>query len=90
VHGEEGPAHHAAGIKKATIASISGVPKFNTFRMKGVVHGQRETILVDGGDSHNFIDIAMVERIHIPTMDFEGFLVEVAGGCIMACDMYIP
>jgi hypothetical protein len=47
-------------------------------------------MLVDGGASHNFIDIAMVERRHIPTVDFEGFLVEVAGGRTMACDRYIP
>jgi hypothetical protein len=69
--------YHATWIKKATIVPISGVPKFNTFRMKGVVHGQWATILVDGGTSHNFIDISMVERRHIPTMGFEGFLVEV-------------
>jgi hypothetical protein len=45
---------------------------------------------VDGGYSNNFIDIAMVKRKCIPTMDFEGFLVEVAGGHTMACDKYIP
>jgi hypothetical protein len=37
---EDGPMHHSAGIKKATIASISGVPMFNTFWIKGVVQGQ--------------------------------------------------
>jgi hypothetical protein len=88
--GEEVPPHHDAGIKKVTLASISIVPKFNTFRMKGVLQGHRETMLVDGGASHNFIDIAMVERRHIPMVDFEGFLVEVAGGRTMACDKYIP
>jgi hypothetical protein len=99
-HKEEEEALHAqgneaslppdVGLKKVTIASMSGVPKFNTFRIKGVVQGQRETMLIDGGASHNFIDMAMVERRHIPTVDFEGFLVEVAGGRTMACDRYIP
>ena len=84
------PPHHDAGIKKVTLASISDVPKCNTFRMKGVLQGHRETVLVDGGASHNFIDIAMFERRHIPTMDFEDVLVEVAGGRTMACDRYIP
>jgi len=88
--GDEVPLHHDAGLKKVIIASMSGVPKFNTFRMKGVVQGQRETMLIDGGASHNFIDIAMVERRLIPTVDFEGFLVEVIGGCTIACDRYIP
>jgi hypothetical protein len=35
-------------------------------------------MLIDGGAYHNFIDMAMVERRHIPTVDFEVFLVEVA------------
>jgi hypothetical protein len=69
---------------------MSGVPKFNTFRMKGVVRRKRATILIDGGASHNFIDVAMVERRHIPTKTFEGFLVWVEGGRIVACDRYIP
>ena len=47
-------------------------------------------MLIDGGASHNFIDMAMVERRHIPTVDFAGFLVEVAGGRTMTCDRYIP
>jgi hypothetical protein len=34
------PPHHDVGIKMVTIDSISGVPKFNTFQMKGVVQGQ--------------------------------------------------
>jgi hypothetical protein len=78
------------GLKKVTLASMSGVPKFNTFRIMGVVQRQREIVLIDGGASHNFIDIDMVERRHIPTIDFEGFLVEVAGGHTIACDKYIP
>jgi hypothetical protein len=84
--GDEMPSHHEEGLKKVTIASMSGVPKFNTFRMKGVVQGQRYTVFIDGGASHNFIDVAMVERRHIPIVDFEGFLVEVTGGRTMACD----
>jgi hypothetical protein len=89
---EEALLDHAPdkGHKKITIASMSGILKFNTFGIKGVVQGQRETVLIDGGVSHNFIDIAMVERRHLPTVEFEGFLVEVAGGRTIACDRYIP
>ena len=88
--GHEAPLPLDIGLKKVTIASMSGVPKFNTFKIKGVVQGQRETLLIDGGDSHNFIDIAMVERRHLPTVEFEGYLVEVARGRTIACDRYIP
>jgi len=47
-------------------------------------------MLIDGGASHNFIDMAMVERMHTPTIDFEGFMFQVVGGITMACDRYIP
>jgi hypothetical protein len=74
----------------ATLASISGVPKYNTFRMRGVLQGQRVSVLIDGGASHNFIDAALLKRRHIPTVEFEGFKVEVAGGSTIPCDRYIP
>jgi hypothetical protein len=36
---EEVPELDCAGGEKATLASISGVPKFNTFSMRGVLQG---------------------------------------------------
>jgi hypothetical protein len=74
----------------ATLASISGVPKYNTFRMRGALQGQKVSVLIDGGASHNFIDSALLKRRHIPTVEFEGFKVEVAGGSTMPCNRYIP
>jgi hypothetical protein len=47
------------------------------------------SVLIDGGASHNFIDSALLRRRHIPTVEFEGFKVEVAGGSTMPCDRYI-
>jgi hypothetical protein len=63
---EEVPEIECAAGEKATLASISGVPKFNTFRMRGVLQGQRVSVLIDGGASHNFIDAALLKRRHIP------------------------
>jgi hypothetical protein len=87
---EEDASHDIAIDEKATLASISGVPKYNTFRMRGVLQGQKVSVLIDGGDSHNFIDSALLQRRHIPDVEFEGFRVEVAGGRTMPCDRYIP
>jgi hypothetical protein len=87
---EEVPKLDCAAREKATLASISGVPKFNTFRMRGVLEGQRVSVLIDGGASHNLIDAALLKRRHIPTVDFEGFKVEVAGGSTIPCNRYIP
>jgi hypothetical protein len=54
--------------------------------MRGVLQGQKVSVLIDGGASHNFIDSALLKRRHIPTIEFEGFRVEVAGGapCLVA------
>jgi hypothetical protein len=79
-----------AAKRKATLASISGVPKFNTFRMRGVFQGKKVSVSIDGGASHNFIDSTLLKRRHIPMVGFEGFKVEVAGGSTMPCDRYIP
>jgi hypothetical protein len=88
--GEEATGHDSTTEEKATLASISGVPKYNTLRMQGVLQGKKVSVLINGGDSHNFIDSALLQRRHIPTVEFEGFKVEVAGGSTMPCNRYIP
>jgi hypothetical protein len=65
---EEDASHDLTKYEKVTIASISGVPKYNTFRMRGVLHGQEVLFLIDGGASHNFIDSALLQTRHIPTI----------------------
>ncbi len=65
--------------KQGTIASLSGIPRFHTFRMRGRVQGHGVTVLVDGGASHNFIDTSLVERKGITTEAFEGFSVIIPG-----------
>jgi hypothetical protein len=88
--GEEETVRKQPGVKKVIIASISGVQRFSTYRIRGVLQGQKVIVLIDGGASHNFIDFALVNKRHLPTAEFEGFLVEVAGGRIMPCNRYIP
>ena len=56
------------------IAVLSGVPRFHTLRLKGVLQGQKIIVLFDGGAKHNFIDAEMVERLKPPTNSFEGFM----------------
>jgi hypothetical protein len=47
------------------------------------------SVLIDGGASHNFINAALLKTRHIPTVEFEGFKVEVADGITMPHDKYI-
>jgi hypothetical protein len=63
---EEAKGHDSAIEERATLASISGLPKYNTFRIRGVLQGQKVSALIDGGASHNFIDSTLLQRRHIP------------------------
>jgi hypothetical protein len=87
---EEATGHDSTTEEKAALASISGVPKYNTFRMRGVLQGKKVSVFIDGGASHNFIDLALLQRRHIPMVEFEGSKVEVVGGSTMPCNRYIP
>ena len=49
------------------IATLSGVPRFHTLRVRGVVQGHMVGVLIDGGTTHNFIDAAWVARRGIQT-----------------------
>jgi hypothetical protein len=77
-------------VKGGTIATLSGVPRYNTLRFKGLVQGQRITALVDGGATRNFIDASLVARRGLRTEEFERFHVAVANGYTMTCLDMIP
>jgi hypothetical protein len=77
-------------VKGGTIATLSGVPRYNTLRLKDLVQGQRMNALIDGGATHNFIDASLVARRGLRTEEFEGFHVAVADGYTMTCLDMIP
>jgi hypothetical protein len=56
---DEQPREEAKGV---TITTLSGTPRFYTFRVRGVLWGQRVTTLIDGGATHNFIDATLVAK----------------------------
>eukprot|EP00253_Pinus_taeda_P018255 PITA_18255 len=72
------------------LAALRGVPKYLTLRIRGIVRGQRVSVLVGSGATHNFIDAQMVERRGIQTEIFDGFLVLVLGDQTMTCARYVP
>ena len=72
------------------IATLSGVPRFHTLRLKGSIHGQKVTVLVDGGATHNFIYAALVQRGKLQAETFDGFMVIIPGNNSMDCTKWIP
>ena len=75
---------------EGVIATLSGIPRFHTFQVRGVLQGQRCTVLINGGAAHNFINRTLVKRRGLSTEEFEGFTVVVAGGGRMECTRWIP
>jgi hypothetical protein len=76
--------------KGGVIATLSGVPRYDTLRIRGIIQGQRAIALIDGGATHNFIDTSLVLRQALQTRDFEGFDVAVADGHTVECLDRVP
>ena len=71
------------------MAILSAVSRYHTIRCKGVVLGQRDSVLVDGGATHNFINAYMVEKRKIPIEPFDGFTVVIPGHNTMQCKTWV-
>ena len=68
---------------------MTGVPRFHTLRIRGTVQVHRVGVLINGGASHNFIDVAWVKKRDIQTESFDGFSIAAASHT-MECSQRIP
>ena len=68
---------------------LSAVPRYHTIQCKGVVLGQRDSVLVDGGDIHNFMDAYMVDKINIPSEPFYDITVVIPGHNTIQCNTWV-
>jgi hypothetical protein len=69
---------------------LSGVPRYDTLRIRGIIQVQREIIQIDGGATHNFIDASLVSRHALQIEEFEEFDVAVTNGHTMECLDRVP
>jgi hypothetical protein len=67
-------------VKGGVKETLSIVSRYETIRLRGLIQGKRVTTLVDGGETHNFIDATLVARRGLQTKEFEGFMVTVVDG----------
>ena len=58
---------------------MTGVPRFHTLPIRGTVQDHKVGVLIDGGESHKFIDAAWVKRRGIQIESFDGFSAAAAG-----------
>lgn len=71
-------------------AHMSSMQREGSFRLCGILAGQRVISLFDTGTTHNFIDSRFVEKRGIQTQQFEGIRVKVADGHTLTCERMIP
>jgi hypothetical protein len=76
--------------KGGLITTLSGVPRYDTLRIKGTIQGQRAIALIDGEATHNFIDASLVSRRALQTEEFEGFDVAIEDGHTVECLDRVP
>ena len=63
-----------------TLYALLGSPSPSTMRIKGRVNGHWIVILIDIGSTHNFLDAAILSRLHLPVDSTVSFEVKVANG----------
>lgn len=63
-HDEQSHSEHEKqkDTQQVTMASLSGVSRYHSFHVKGVINGQQLVCIVDSGATHNFIDEGLVAR----------------------------
>ncbi|KAF5480102.1 hypothetical protein F2P56_000872 [Juglans regia] len=63
-----------------SLHAIIGSMNPKTMRVKGKIGNQWVVILIDSGSTHNFLDPAVLSRVHIPLVDEDKIRVKVANG----------
>jgi hypothetical protein len=76
--------------KGGVIVTLYGVPRYDTLCIRGIIQGQWEITLIDGGATHNFIDASLVSRWALQIEEFEGFDVAVEDGHRVECLDKVP
>ncbi|KAH9311173.1 hypothetical protein KI387_026208, partial [Taxus chinensis] len=78
---ESGDEKESVGV----LAQLSSFQRNESFKVRGMIKGQRIVALIDTGATHNFIDEVVVAKKGLQTEEFEGFKVMVADGFHISC-----
>lgn len=61
-----------------------------TIHIKGIVQGQRVSVPVDSGATHNFMDAQVVQRRGLAMSEFEGFFILVSSDVPLSVPYTFP
>ena len=72
------------------MAQLTNLQKIGSFRVRGVLCGQKIITLIDTSTTHNFIDEGVVARRVLRTEECEGFRKMFADSFTLTCTCKIP
>lgn len=64
---------------------MSKVVAPKTLRLLGLIRGKAVTILIDLGNTHNFIQIQVAIKLHLPIISIDSFLMMIGIGDKLTC-----
>ena len=73
-----------------SLHAMAGVPATDTFRLYGLINNTRVTILVDNGNTHNFVQPCVTKFLNLPMQDRMPLRVMVGNGSILDCRQLCP
>lgn len=73
-----------------SLNALANMPTPETFRVYGTVCGHRFTILIDGGSTHNFVQLRVAKFLGLPSTTISPLTVMVGDGGIIQCTRRYP
>lgn len=73
-----------------SLNALAGMPAPETFRIFGIVCGHRLIILVDGGSTHNFVQLRVARFLGLPSTLISPLPVMVGDGGVLHCTCRYP
>lgn len=84
------PLRHDDPSPLLSLNALSGMPAPETFRVYGTVRRHQLTILVDGGSTHNFVQLRVAKFLGLPSTPMTPLPVMVGDGGVIHCDCRYP
>jgi len=73
-------------VPQISLNALSGMPAPKTFRIYGTVAHHQVVILVDGDNTHNFIQARLAAFLHLDTSSIATIRVMIGNGSTLDCD----
>jgi hypothetical protein len=73
-----------------SLHALSGCSAAATIRLTGYINNHPVTVLIDGGSTHNFIQVRMAKFLELPSIPTSPLKVMVGNGSLLKCVTLCP